>query len=201
MESTFRCNIKKGSLTATADVSPTFGKFSLIVEQLLNHREIDGDDPTCLEDSVSAPEDAVSVMGEEDQSESDTDTDRLTTGTSNTLPAPGPLRGYKYVPFEPLDMLRTLEGHIHTLPTMHDAISAMVDLQSIIRPKRKMGAGFRDPDLDLWTRARLEGMQSVLHMYTDRNSKTYDNWGASLYQAAIGMGCGCHCARRLQELC
>ncbi|KAF8809148.1 hypothetical protein BYT27DRAFT_7222690 [Phlegmacium glaucopus] len=37
-------------------------------------------------------------------------------------------------------------------------------------------------------------------MYMDPLSKTYNNWGASSCQAAIGMGRGCHCARRLREM-
>jgi hypothetical protein len=116
------------------------------------------------------------------------------------LPPPGPLCGYDYVPFEALDMPRTLKGHIHTSPTLHDALAAMDDLQLIIQPKCKTGARYKDPDLDLWTQVWLEGMQSVLHMYTDYKSRTYNQWGASMYQVAIGMGWGCNCIWWLQEL-
>jgi hypothetical protein len=37
-------------------------------------------------------------------------------------------------------------------------------------------------------------------MYTDYKSRTYNQWGASMYQAAIGMGWGCNCIWWLQEL-
>jgi len=44
-------------------------------------------------------------------------------------------------------------------------------------------------------------MQSMLLMYTDSKSRTYNNWGASSCQTAIGMGRGPHCICCLQELC
>ena len=71
----------------------------------------------------------------------------------------------------------------------------------MIWPKRNKGGGYRDPDLDLWTRAWLEGMQSMLHSYTNPDSSTYLHWGASAIQTAIGMGRGHHCTRCLLELC
>ena len=98
-------------------------------------------------------------------------------------------------------MPRQFTGHIHTSPTIKEALAALTDLRPILRPKRQTGSGYKDPDLDLWTRARLEGMQSMLLMYTDPKSQTYDNWGASSCQTAIGMGRALYCARRLQELC
>ncbi|KAF8803034.1 hypothetical protein BYT27DRAFT_7049092, partial [Phlegmacium glaucopus] len=92
-------------------------------------------------------------------------------------------------------------GCIRTSPTIKEALAALTDLRLILRPKRQTGSGYKDPGLDLWTRARLEGMQSMLLMYTDSKSQTYDNWGASSCQTAIGMGRGLLCARRLRELC
>jgi hypothetical protein len=186
LQTTFLCRVKNGSLAATPDIGPTFGSFSIITESLLHHTEIDQDDDLVPETAVSVP---VAV--------SDPDPDI----TPRNLPPPGPLKGYEYTSFQPQHESRTLSGHIRTSPTLYDANAALGELGLIIRPKRKKGAGYLDPDLDLWTRARLEGMVSMLGMYTNVNSKTYNNWGASALQAAIAMGRGIHCARRLRELC
>lgn len=112
-------------------------------------------------------------------------------------PLSGPLTGYEYTQFEPNNPLRELPGDLRASPTQHQASSALEDLQIAIRPKRQTGRGYQDPNLNLWTQARLEGMQSLLLLYTNTKSLTYDNWGASSCQAAIGMGRGQHCARRL----
>ena len=44
LQSTFRCEIGKGSLAARPDVGPTFENFSIITEQLFKHDEIDCDE-------------------------------------------------------------------------------------------------------------------------------------------------------------
>jgi len=127
---------------------------------------------------------------------------------TNSTVWPGPqlrpdelLKGYEYMPFVPTDTPRQFTGHIHTSPTIKEALVALTDLKPLLRPKQQTGAGYQDPDLDLWTRAWIEGMLSMLLMYTDSKSRTYDNWGASSCQTAIGMGRGLHCARHLRELC
>src|SRR5271163_672033 len=43
LQSTFRCEIGKGSLAARPDVGPTFENFSIITEQLFKHDDIDCD--------------------------------------------------------------------------------------------------------------------------------------------------------------
>jgi hypothetical protein len=177
MQSTFRCKINKQSPGEASEVRPTFGSFSIITEELATHEEIDCDD-VCEQEECEEPGDSH-LAG------------------SRALPTPGPLKGYDYTPFEPRDEPRTRPGHLHTSPTQHDASIALKDLQSFVHPKRKTGPGYKDPDLDLWRRARLEGMMSMLYMYTNRESKTYNCWAASSCQAAIGMGRGRHCAGRL----
>jgi len=197
--STFQCAIQKGTLAAAADVGPTFSQYSIIVEHVLHHTEIDRDDDvSCLHlesPVVPDPEDAASVTEEEGGSESESNREFA----SVTLPPPGLLQGYEYAAFKPND--RSLAGHIYIAPTQYEVKAALNDLALIIRPKRKTGPGYKDPDLDLWTRTRLEGMQSTFRMYTDPNSRTYGNWAASSLQAAVGMGRGPRCARCLRELC
>ena len=41
---------------------------------------------------------------------------------------------------------------------------------------------------------------SMFHMFTNRQSHTYNQWGASACQVAIGMGRGKHCAEQLCKL-
>jgi hypothetical protein len=118
-------------------------------------------------------------------------------GPGVQLPPWEPLKGYGYTLFAPMDAPRQYTGHIHTSPTTKEALAALTDLRLILQPKRQTGLGYKDPDLDLWTRAWLEGMRSMLLMFTDPKSRTYNNWGASSCQTAIGMGRGLHCARRL----
>ncbi len=227
MQSTFQYAVKTKSLPATANVGCTFGIFSIIKEPLASHNEIDRDDPFVDTPKLgSSQEEKVSdhTDDELDQNHPDIDSDMdeiqdiykdgldiicredtllpgISDSRSTGLPPPGPLKGYKYTSFEPKDNLRRLAGHFRTSPTQIEALTALKNLELHIRPKRKTEAGYQDPELDLWARARLEGMQSMLHMYTNPDSQTYDMWGASSCQTAIGLGRGCHCARRLRELC
>ena len=76
-----------------------------------------------------------------------------------------------------------------------DALAALEDLKKILSPRRDTGRGYKDPEIDLWRRAHLEEMNSMLHMFTNQQSHTYNQWGASACQTAIGMGQGRHCAR------
>jgi hypothetical protein len=46
----------------------------------------------------------------------------------------------------------------------------------------------------------MEGMQSLLNLYTNMNLKTYDQWGSSTMQAAILVGRGKHCMGVLCQL-
>src|SRR5712672_475501 len=43
-------------------------------------------------------------------------------------------------------------------------------------------------------------MVSMLNMFTDPKSLTCNQWGASAYQTAIGMGQGKHCVQQLCKL-
>lgn len=93
-----------------------------------------------------------------------------TTGPGVQPPPQEPLKGYEYTPFAPTDAPRQFTGHIHTSPTIKEALAALTDLRPILQPKRQTGSGYKDPDLDLWTWAWLEGMRSMLLMFTDPKS-------------------------------
>ena len=111
------------------------------------------------------------------------------------------LKGYEYTTFNPTPNNHSSPGtNSYMLVTQPDALRALEDLKMILQPRRDTGGGYKDPEFDLWSRARLEGMYSMLNMFTNQQSTTYNKWGASACQTAIGMGRGQHCARRLCEL-
>jgi len=111
------------------------------------------------------------------------------------------LKGYEYAIFEPAESLyRDLPGHVCMAPTQASAQKAIKGLKKVLHPNQgPPGRGYKDPHIDLWRCARLEGMMSMLNMFTNQ-SLTYDQWGASANQATIGMGQGEYCAHWLCEL-
>lgn len=108
---------------------------------------------------------------------------------------PIPLPGYKYTEFVP-DTSSYKTKDVYLIPTQSEAKSALEDLTNFVHPKQSND----HPDLDLWRRVRIEGMVIMLNLFTNPNSRTYNEWGVSACQAAIGLGRGNHCARRLCEL-
>ena len=117
------------------------------------------------------------------------------------LPNRGPLEGYEYTQFNPTNYYDdSSETNAYMRVLQNDAIRALEGLKNHLNPHRDTGRGFKNPDLDLWRRARIEGMCSMLYMFTNQQSHTYNRWGASACQAAIGLGWGKHCARRLCAL-
>ena len=93
-----------------------------------------------------------------------------------------------------------LEQYKYTSPTQSDAIAALKELTTVLCPHHDTGRGYKDPELDLWCHAQVNGMVSMLNMFTNAQSITYNRWSASTYQTAIGMGRGAHCVRRLCKL-
>ena len=82
-------------------------------------------------------------------------------------------------------------------PTQPEVLAAMEDLKQILHPRCDTGWGYKDPEIDLWQCAWLEGM---LSMFINPQSHTYNQWGASACQTAIGMGWEKHCTWQLHEL-
>ena len=160
MQSKFRCNVKRDDVSVRSNLGPTFWTFSIIEERVADKVEIDIDDIFAdmpgLE-SLDAETDLDMDMDSDSSTDSGTDTDDdegnkdyhdPEVETDNT-PTPGPLKGYEYTPFIPRDAPRKLVGHMHASPTIQQALAALKDLESKIRPKRQKGPGYRDPELDL----------------------------------------------------
>ncbi|KAF8058012.1 hypothetical protein FPV67DRAFT_1428985, partial [Lyophyllum atratum] len=94
------------------------------------------------------------------------------------------------------------EGKLREAPNVLQASHALKDLNEKIKgPSKGKGGGYKAPtDLDPFVRVRLEGMRTFLNLYTDPRSNTFEKWGASSYQAALGLGRGRYCARTLRRL-
>jgi len=85
-------------------------------------------------------------------------------------------------------------------PTQSEAMAALQDLKKILYLQCDTGQGYKDPEFDLWHQDQLNGMFSMLNMFRNTQSLTYNKWGASACQSVIGMGQGTHCACRLCAL-
>jgi len=89
-------------------------------------------------------------------------------------------------------------------PGIEDTLMAHNDLKSILKPKRKTGAGYLDPGFDLMTRERLEQIHQFLWNYADPGSATHGNSTNSLWMAtsewtAHTLGRGTYLARNLRK--
>ena len=108
------------------------------------------------------------------------------------LPQSGALQGYEYTEFNPTPINpNSPRVDFHMCVSQDDALTALEDFKKIMSPHHNTGRGYKDPKIDLWSRACFEGMNSMLHMFTNQQSSTYQ-WGASACQTAIGMGRGRH---------
>src|ERR1700691_960474 len=89
-------------------------------------------------------------------------------------------------------------GSFSPPPTVEEATLALQDLKNILRPPR-CGAGYKDPELDLFFHERLEGMKQFLWAYINPNCKTYRCWQAASLQTADALETGPSHARKLCE--
>ena len=92
-------------------------------------------------------------------------------------------------------------GRVRAAPSVTAAAQALGDIKFILRGEsRGKSGGYQSPNFDVFVRARLEGIRAMLSYYTDPRSLTYQKWGKSAFNAAIGMGRGNHCAHILAHL-
>ena len=214
----FRVAIEKGALSSalTAQREPSYFEWSIVT----NPMEIDGDREYRNVDPL-APDTIPDSMDNGDKEEQGPDginnieengrlleeefhqhSSPINAVHRNTqLPQPGPLKGYNYTEFNPTPINpNSARVNSYMRVSQADACTALEDLKKILSPRRDTGRGYKDPEINLWRRARLEGMNSMLHMFTNQQSCTYNQWGASACQTAIGTSRGRHCAQQLCEL-
>ncbi|THU98051.1 hypothetical protein K435DRAFT_661731 [Dendrothele bispora CBS 962.96] len=92
-------------------------------------------------------------------------------------------------------------GKLREAPLIPLAEEAVKDLLALLRGEsRGKGGGYKDPNIDHFTRHRLDGMKTLLKFYTDKRSKTYGHWSASSLMAAVSLNRGTYCARILRSL-
>ncbi|KAJ6524969.1 hypothetical protein B0H19DRAFT_1276328 [Mycena capillaripes] len=92
------------------------------------------------------------------------------------------------------------DGRIREAPAIEAALDALKDIGTVLHPRRKKGPGYVDPHLDPFTKSRIEGIQSLLALYTHTGSSTYGQWKKASTNAAITLRCGTYCARVLRRL-
>ena len=91
------------------------------------------------------------------------------------------------------------DGMHKKAPTLEEAKLALYDLITILKPRRKKGPGFKDPNLNPFVRERMEGMMGLLSMYTNDKSRLYAKWIPVSQEVAIMQRCGeTSYARRLR---
>lgn len=88
--------------------------------------------------------------------------------THPSLPPPSLLKGYEYTTFNPTPINPNLPG-TSVRPTQAGVFAAMEDLRKVLHPKYDTRRGYQDPEIDLWRRARMEGMLSMFYMFTNGN--------------------------------
>ena len=179
----FRCSFPKGTIYATAE--PLQHEFM----EFFVHTEPDFEDLFEAEDGTSSerlglPELVAPTESESDSHDEDTDSDDEVTH-------PAASTQEKTSPEKDTDT----HANIHVVPTLIQAVAALKDLRKLLNPPRKKGPGHIDPEIDLFVRTQMEGMQATLNFFTNKESTTYDKWKASSLQAAISLSRSTHCAR------
>ncbi|KAF7316311.1 hypothetical protein MIND_00149800 [Mycena indigotica] len=128
--------------------------------------------------------------------------DELLTCAPGTFPYDGYPR-----PAPPLEYLARMKAAerqrvVFSAPSVTAAHDALVDLMLLMKGEIRgpNSKGYKKPKFDTYVRARLEGMRTLLSIYTSPRSTTYEDWGESAMQAAIAVGRGKNCARVFAEL-
>ena len=200
-QSRFCIEVKGGALMAALAGSLSYFEWSIAADPI----EIDGGGEDSSEDCVEGAEEngQPESMDNEDEDNGPDQIDNLEESgrkiDDEDTPNLHPLKGYEYTTFNPIPNSLATTTYMPN-PIQADVLAAMEDLKRILHPKHDTGRGYKDPEIDLWCRARLEGMMSMFHMFMNQQSSAYNLWGASAYQVAVGMGQGKHCAEQLCKL-
>ncbi|KAG7443933.1 uncharacterized protein BT62DRAFT_901460 [Guyanagaster necrorhizus] len=85
-------------------------------------------------------------------------------------------------------------------PPIVVALAALKDLYNTLYSSRNNKKGHKVIDIDLFQRVCMEGMQSLLALYTDLKSLTYRKWAALSLWIAVTLLCGMYCTWTLHKL-
>lgn len=84
-------------------------------------------------------------------------------------------------------------------PTVDEVALALEDIKKILNPPRRTGRGYKDPELDLLFRSRLESMQQFMWTYINPNSGATGHWQASSLKTADNLRKGPAHAQKLHD--
>jgi len=203
--SRFRVVVEEGALAAVSPRESSFFEWSIVTDPMEIDDSEDGSGDATPEDALGAEENREpESMDNKDEANGPDQIDNLEESgrnldneeTQRSLPPQinlahvNILKRYEYTTFNPTPVNRNSPGTAPYMPhpTQPDVLAAIKDLKKILHPRHDAGQGYKDPEIDLWSCARLEGMMSMFQMFTNPQSRTYNEWGASACQTAIGMG-------------
>ena len=186
MQTTFRVVIEKGTLIAAPPIQrqPSYFEWSIVTDPM----DIDGTKEYISNDDQNSGAGSMENILDDDENEPDrienlTDNGRAledeeihhSTPLINSNPHQGVhLEGYEYTQFNPTNYHGNSSAHMRV--SQNDAVKALEGLQRVLSPCRDTGRGYKNPELDLWRCSRIEGMCSMLHMFTNQQSHTYNQW-------------------------
>ncbi|KAF7291457.1 hypothetical protein MKEN_01489100 [Mycena kentingensis (nom. inval.)] len=90
-----------------------------------------------------------------------------------------------------------------TAPAVSEATAALIDLNVLLRGEKRgpNSAGFKPLEFDEWERLRINGIRTMLSLYTNpRCPSTYLRWGEAAIVAARTVGRDEYCGRRFAAL-
>jgi hypothetical protein len=199
LQNKFQCTVPKGSLMHSDVLSQHFNEFYITTEpdpEDFADLFMVGNGDEQLHDlaNCSKSKDSSGSSDSEDDEDKDiTDNSHDSSISANTPQNDNPPANEQtgtYLPRHDSDC----DGIDRKPPLISLAKKALADLEVLLHLKRKKGPGHVDPELNLFVRTCMEGMQTFLNFYVDIKSITYNKWGASSLQAAISSARGRYCA-------
>jgi hypothetical protein len=183
---TFRIEVEKGALAAEPSQGSSYFEWSIVMDpididgpeeqedQVDNEAEFSDDEEGNVPDVIDDVEENGRALDEAEtfHHSLSINSPQSPSNVHFKLPEPGPLKGYEYTEFKPIPLKENSLVDVYMYPTQSQASAALTDLQNILHRPRDTGGGYKVTEFDLWRRARLEGMISMLNMFTNPNSLT-----------------------------
>jgi hypothetical protein len=84
-------------------------------------------------------------------------------------------------------------------PTINEVVLALQGIKKILKPPRKTGPGYKDPELDLMFRGWLKDMRQFMWTYINPDLGTRGQWQAASLNTANNLEKGLGHARKLHQ--
>ncbi|KAJ7691931.1 hypothetical protein B0H17DRAFT_1133457 [Mycena rosella] len=98
------------------------------------------------------------------------------------------------------EKFKNTAGWQREAPSIEAARAALDNITRILRLKQKKGPRYIDSHLDPFTRFQIEGIQSLLALYTHSSSSTHGQWKKASVNTAITMQRSNYCAHVICRL-